>query len=89
MTENLLRANEENNKRYNLRARPLSFVVGEKVWVKCHPKSDASEFMASKLCPKFEEGQVQRVIGQNVYWIQGKGGRSRKVHANDLLKQSS
>lgn len=82
----LIAAEKRNRERYDLRARPQKFSIGETVWALNKKLSDASEGYSSKLDVKYLEGKVENVVGQDVYWVKLETGAKKKLHANDLLK---
>lgn len=53
--------------RYNLRRRPVTLDVGQVVWKRNYTLSDAAEYYASKLAPKFVKCKVLKKISPNVY----------------------
>ncbi|KAJ8965641.1 hypothetical protein NQ314_003991 [Rhamnusium bicolor] len=54
--------------RYNLRRRtPLPLEVGQVVWKRNHTLSDAGNYFASKLAPKFLKCKVAGKVTPNVY----------------------
>lgn len=63
--------------RYNLRRRPLVLRVGQVVWKRNYTLSDAAEYYASKLAPKFIKCKVLRRLSTNVYELtEYESGRS-------------
>lgn len=79
-------ADRRNREKYDLRARPQKFLVGEKVWVANKKLSDAAEYFCKKLDVKYVAGKVVDTLGNDVYWVEAESGVKRKLHANDLLK---
>ena len=65
----LATAYEQSSHRYNLRRRPLSLAVDQVVWKKKYTQSDAPNYYASKLAPKFEKCKVAKKISPNVYQL--------------------
>ena len=76
----------KNTHRYNLRRRPLSFEVGDKVWRKNKSLSDATKYYAAKLAPEYVGPFiVKRKCGSWSYELQDDGGSSRGIwHVQDL-----
>ena len=56
------------------------------MWVRLHSRSQAVEFQAGKLLPKFEEAVVKSKLGLNVYIVEDRSRKEKKVHVNDLLQ---
>lgn len=53
--ESARRAREAQSRTYNLRHRPLSFLVGDLVYYKNFPQSSGSNKVTSKFCEKFRD----------------------------------
>lgn len=53
--------------RYNLRKRPLVLEVSKIVWKRNYSLSNAAEYYAAKLAPKFEKCRVIRRVSTNIY----------------------
>lgn len=51
--ERLRKAHERSKHFYNLRRRPVTYQVGDLVWVKNHVLSDAAKHFTAKFAPKF------------------------------------
>lgn len=51
--QRIQKASDRNKKYYNLRRRPEEFVVGQQVWRKNFPQSDAARYFSAKLAPKY------------------------------------
>lgn len=49
----MVKAGERNKKYYDLRRREVTFQIGDKVYRRNFPQSDAANFYAAKLAPKF------------------------------------
>lgn len=77
---------EQSANRYNLRRRPLSLTVDQVVWKKNYTLSDAPNYYASKLAPKFVKCKVGRKISPNVYQLKDiDSGRSLgNWHVKDI-----
>lgn len=55
---------------YNVRRRCVQFVVGDLVWIKTHPLSDASAKFSAKLAPKWKgPARVEKRLGPNNYKV--------------------
>lgn len=51
--ERIRKSSDRNRKYYNLRRRPVELNVGQKVWKKNFPQSDATKNFSAKLAPKY------------------------------------
>ncbi|KAJ8966830.1 hypothetical protein NQ317_006272 [Molorchus minor] len=83
---NLAKAQERNRRVYNLRRRPVHFSVGDKVWRKNKIKSDALNYIAAKLAPKFiGPFIIKQKTGSWTYELCDSSGQSKGVwHVQDL-----
>lgn len=71
--------------KYNLRARPRKFLVGQKVYVRNFVLSNASANFAAKLAPKFIPGIIVRSVGSVAYEIKNPEGKLMGIyHAKDI-----
>ncbi|GLV37534.1 hypothetical protein CBL_20346 [Carabus blaptoides fortunei] len=81
----LLKAHERNARQYNLRRRPLSFSVGDTVWKRNYVLSDASEYIASKLAPRYIPCLVSKKVLHLTYRLKDSNGKDIGVwHVKDL-----
>lgn len=86
VSENLLKAHESSKQRYDLRSRPRSFAVGETVWKRTFPLSDASKGYSSKLAPKYIKCIVKKKLGSNSYELSNENGKSIGIFSTKDLK---
>lgn len=85
--KNLRKSHEVSKKRYDLRSRVIEYQVGETVWKKTFPLSDASKGFAAKLAPKYQKCIIKRKIGTCSYEIQNEAGKNLGIFsAKDLKK---
>lgn len=84
--EKLKLATERYRRRYNLRRRPVSYQVGERVWKKNKMLSDAVNYYSSKLAPKYVGPfRILKKHGNWTYELGEDCGRSIGVwHVQDL-----
>lgn len=84
------KAYDSSASRYNLRKRPLSLEVGQIVWKRHKTLSDAADFFASKLAPKFIKCQVVKKVSTNVYELADfQSGRSLGTwHIRDIKTET-
>lgn len=79
-------AQEKSKQRYDLRRRPVSYQIGNYVWKRDFPLSDASKHFSAKLATKFSG--PHRIIGKkglNVYDLVDVQGKSLGAwHVKDL-----
>lgn len=90
-------AHSRSKKRYNLRKRPVSYAVGEKVYRTNHALSDAANQFTAKLAPKYlGPFIVKRKLSPVVYELADAKGKSKgtwhvkdlKSHPPDISNQS-
>lgn len=75
---------KEYTKYYNLRSRPVSYKVGQKVWKKRFKQSNAGRNYNAKYDDLFEPVTIVKKLG-NVYEVKNaKGKNLGTVHAKDL-----
>lgn len=87
VARNLSRSHEASKKRYDLRSRPVEYVVGEKAWKKTFPLSDASRGFMAKLAPKYQRCVVVNKIGLSSYELADEyGKRLGTFSAKDMKK---
>lgn len=88
LVKSQLRKNYEyNKKRYDLRARPIKYKVGDTVWVKTHMRSNALKGITKKFCPKYRKAKVKRVIGSNSFEVSGEDGEIIGIFNTDCFKK--
>jgi predicted GIY-YIG superfamily endonuclease len=75
-----------NQKRYNLRRRPVQYQVGQSVWRKNKSLSDAVNYYSAKLAPEYVGPFViKKKTGTWTYELQDQRGNSKGVwHVQDL-----
>lgn len=78
---------ERSKKRYDLRARPISYKVGDVVWLKNFKQSNAEQRYASKLDHKFIKCVVARRTGTNTYDLNGQNGKYVGNFSTSHIKQ--
>lgn len=77
---------EENKKRYDLRSRPISYKIGDVVWVKNRILSNAVKGIAGKLTPNYRKCTIRRKIGTNSYEVEDMDGKSLGIFNTDSFK---
>lgn len=83
--KHLHQAKERAAKGYNLRARYIVYSPGQKVWVRQHHLSDATKNFTAKFAPPFKEGIIQSRLGNVLYKVVSKDGKSLgTIHAKDI-----
>lgn len=83
--QHMLKAHQTNAKYYNLRRREAKFKVGDIVWKKTFPLSDAAKFKMAKLSPKYEKCRVKEVLSPLVYVLEDMNGKHLgSWHIKDL-----
>lgn len=85
---NLEKSHDISKKRYDLRARPISYVVGETVWRRTFQLSDASKGFAAKLAPRYLKCVVKEVVGSSSYRLKDMSGRDLGVFSTKDLKKN-
>lgn len=79
------KASEKQGKYYNLRRREWYPKVGDKILHRTHILSSATDFIAEKLAPKYAGPyEVVDKVSRNIYIIKVNGGRTSRVHVQDL-----
>lgn len=71
----LATAYEQREKRYNLRARPIAFNIGENVFRRNFVLSNAGNRFSAKLAPKFVPAIVIGKVGSNCYRLADPNGK--------------
>ena len=85
LKKNLEKAHKQYERAYNLRSRPVQFVQGQTVFKRNVILSDKIKHINAKLCPKFVQCRVKKVLGQNRYELENESGKSVGIyHAQDL-----
>ena len=78
-------AYQRNASRYNLRARPVNFSVGQEVYVRNFALSDATKQFSAKLAPKFNKCRIRRKVGNVNYELVNLDGKVLGIyHAKDI-----
>lgn len=84
---NLEKAYVMSKKQYNLRARPVSYGVGEEIWMETHVLSDAIKGISAKLAPKYTKCIVTKLLGSNTYELKDQRGYVyKKVSASNIKR---
>lgn len=69
----------------NLRARPISFALGQEVYRRNFAQSSAEKAFNAKLSPLFLKSIVKEKVGQNYYILTDMDGRTvGTYHAKDI-----
>lgn len=85
----LNKAYESSANRYNLRRRPLVLSEGQVVWKRNYTLSNAANYYAAKLAPRFVKCRVGRRVSTNVYELTDMEGRALGTwHIKDLKVES-
>ncbi|XP_037827746.1 uncharacterized protein LOC119615831 [Lucilia sericata] len=81
----ITKAYEINKNQYNLRARPISYNVGQFVFRRNFAQSNFEKKFNAKLAPSFLKAKIKEKVGNNYYILED---TERKVigtyHAKDL-----
>ena len=82
----LTEANDRMNRQYNSRRRKVGFMANELVWRRNFALSDAANFYAGKLAPKFlGPFIVKRKVSPWTYELVDSAGKNKRVrHVKDL-----
>lgn len=87
MVKTSLKKNYERNKRrYDLRSRPITYNVGDVVWVKNRVLSNAIKGIIGKLTPNYKKGTIRRKVGTNSYEVSDLEGNSIGIFNTDSFK---
>lgn len=86
VADNLSKTHEISKRHYDLRARPTSYAVGDTVWKKTFPLSDAAKGFAAKLAPKYVKCTVSRKMGSNSYELKDVDGKRLGVFSAKDIK---
>lgn len=75
VSEKLQDAYDKREKRYNLRARPIAFAKGDRVFRRNFVLSNAGQRFCAKLAPKFVPAVVLERVGSNCYRLADPNGK--------------
>lgn len=82
---NMKKAYDLNVKQYNLRARPVNFVVGQEVFRRNFAQSNAEKNFNAKLSPLFIKAKVKEKLGNCYYVLEDVDTKcSGTYHAKDI-----
>lgn len=86
ISKNIAKAAHTSKVTYDLRRRPVSYMVGDYVWKKNFPLSNASKHFSAKLDKKFTgPHRIKKKLGSCVYELEDRNGRSvGEYHVKDL-----
>ncbi|XP_061392848.1 uncharacterized protein LOC133328274 [Musca vetustissima] len=78
-------AYKRNQNQYNLRARPISFEIGQEVYRRNFAQSSAEKAFNAKLSPLFIKSKIKEKLGQNYYILEDSDGKTvGTFHAKDI-----
>lgn len=78
-------AYNRNQSQYNLRARPISFEIGQEVFRRNFAQSNAEKSFNAKLSPIFIKSKIKEKVGQNYYILEDLNGKViGTFHAKDI-----
>jgi len=86
VVENLRRAYVHAANHYNLRRRDVIYKVGDRVWKRDFPQSNAAAFFSAKLAPKYVPCIVTKKTGNVTYQLSDPDGRDLGVWHVQRLK---
>lgn len=86
--KHLEKTHEVSKRRYDLRARPIEYAVGETVWRKTFFLSDASRGFAAKLAPKYIRCTVKKKLGFNSYELSDENGKALGIFSTKDMKKA-
>ena len=76
---------ESNKKRYDTKAKGSNTVaVGDKVWIRTHPKSDATKGQIEKFTAKWDGPFRVKGSVSDLTKIIDVDGQNKKIHTNDI-----
>lgn len=85
--QNLTDAHASSKRKYDLRARPIVYQVGDVVWKEVVSQSDAFLGIMSKFSPKYIKCVVKQRIGSNTYELEDENGTiHKKVSCSNIQK---
>lgn len=85
IADNIKKAYETNVRQYNLRARPVSYNVGQEVFRRNFAQSSAEQKFSSKLCPAFIKARVKEKLGNCYYVLEDvEGKHTGTYHGKDI-----
>lgn len=68
-----------------MRTRPVTYNIGQVVFIRTHPQSDLSKKFCSKFAPLFVKGIVTKKLGNVNYEIKNQSGKTLGIfHAKDI-----
>lgn len=80
-------AHQHNAKHYNLRRRPADLQVGQMVYKRCFPLSNASKYFSAKLSPKYEKCVIHAKHSPLVYSLKSMTGKDLgRFHIKDIVR---
>lgn len=88
VAKNLEKAHASSKNRYDLRSRPVAYTVGETVWRKTFPLSDANKGFMAKLAPKYQRCVIRRKIGFGSYELADESGKILGTFSTKYLKKN-
>lgn len=85
LAKNIKQAYEASRHTYNLRARPISFEVGQQVFRRNFTQSSQEKKYNAKLAPMFLKSKVREKVGNNYYILEDPNGKIvGTYHAKDI-----
>lgn len=83
----LKKAYEVNCKTYNARRRVCNYGVGDMVWKRTKPQSNADKNYMAKLSPKYEKAVISEKLSTDVYMLKNLRGKNLgKWHSSDIKR---
>lgn len=82
----LRQAYEKSAKRYNLRARPIKYAVGDTVWKKNTVLSNKDQGVMHKMLNRFDKCTVLACVGKQIYTLANKEGKNIGNFHSSMLK---
>lgn len=83
----LEKSHEASKRVYDLRSRQRTFAIGDIVWKRTFPLSDASRSFAAKLAPKYQKCIVNKKVGNSSYELATESGKILGVFSAKDIKQ--
>lgn len=85
LKKHIAQAYENNKNQYNLRARPISYTVGQEIFRRNFAQSSAEKKFNSKLAPMFIKAKIKEKVGNNYYILENMDGKIvGTYHAKDI-----